>query len=92
VKFSIRALKGDISRYKELLEKKFNYDKHYNVYKRLWLNNFEYKLDELKDVEVKTVEELFNTFKEFEGFSYDDCQIAIDVNENIIYIFDRYVE
>jgi hypothetical protein len=92
MKFSIRALDGNIRRYKELLEKKFDYEKHYNVYQTVWMMNVEIALDELKDVEIETVEELFNAFKEFEGYSYDDCQIAIDVNANIVYIFNRYVE
>lgn len=92
MKFSIRALDGNIEQYKELLEKVFDYEKHYNVWSSRWMMHREYKFDELKDVEIETVEELFNAFKDFEGFSYDDCQIAIDVNRNIVYIFNRYVE
>lgn len=92
MKFSIRALDGNIRQYKEFLEKKFDYDKHYNVYEIVWMMGVEYQLDELKEIEVKTVEQLFDSFKEFEGYSYDDCQIAIDVNANIVYIFNRYVE
>jgi hypothetical protein len=92
MKVTIRALDGRVSQYKELLEKKFDYEKHYNVYDTYWMMNTQYKLDELKDVEINTVEELFNAFKDFEGYSYDNCQIAIDISQNIVYIFNRYVE
>jgi hypothetical protein len=93
MKVTIRSLGGAFIRdYKEMLEKKLDYKAHYNVYMSKWLNNQEYKLDELKDVEINSIEELYKIFNEFEGFSYPDCQIAIDVKSNIVYIFDTWVE
>ncbi|AKO92003.1 hypothetical protein BEH_07750 [Priestia filamentosa] len=92
MKISIRALDGDISQYKELLEKSFDYERHYNVYHTKWIMRTEYKLDELKDVEINTVKELFDAFKEFEGYAYDGCQLAVNIDANIIYIFNRSVE
>ncbi|UUV46805.1 hypothetical protein [Bacillus phage vB_BanS-Thrax4] len=92
MKISIRALSGSIEKYRKRLEKHFDYKKHYNIYHTKTLMRGNYNFDELKDVEIETVEELFTAFKEFDGFSYDDCQIAIDVADNIVYIFDRYVE
>lgn len=91
MEISIRAFSGSIKPYKELLEKWFDYDKHYHIYKTYNYSK-PLELDELKGVHIETVAELFDISKEFEEYSYDKYQIAIRAHEGIIYIFDTYVE
>lgn len=87
MKVSIRSLGGkSLDYYKEQLEMKFDYEKHLNIY------NEERQLKELKDVEIESVNDLFGTFIEYEGFSYSNCQVAIDIGNRIIYIFDTSIE
>lgn len=89
MKVIIRSLGGRfLHEYRDaLISKAIDYDKHLNT---PYPDNPSFQ--ELKDVEIKSLEELFDIFKDFEGFSYPDCQIAIDVKNKIINIFDTWVE
>lgn len=90
MKISIRSLGGKfLHEYRDaLISKGIDYDKHVNIP----FPDRSPEFQELKDVEINSIEELFEIFKDFEGFSYPDCQIAIDVKNKIVNIFDTWVE
>lgn len=94
MKVSIRSLAGDLKRYKSLLEKKMDYEKHLNL-ASVWVHpqtKVEHRIYELKDVEINSLEELFAIFDEFrEDFGYGG-HITIDVKKNIVYVLDSYIE
>jgi len=89
MKVSVRSLGGKfLHEYRDaLISKGIDFDKHLN---EVSPRNPEYK--ELKDVEFNSLEELFAIFEDFEGFSFSECQIAIDVKNKIVNIFDTWVE
>jgi type II secretory pathway component HofQ len=101
VKISIRSMRDNtLKSYKELLEKKVDFDKHYTLYNSYESVNYYNQEDktmvylyELKDVEVNTIEELFDIFSEFEaGMGEGYGHITIDVKNNIVYILDHWIE
>lgn len=86
--------------YKELLAKKVDFDKHYTLYNSYEWVNYYNKEDkkmiysyELRDVEVNSIEDLFDIFSEFEeGMGEGYGHITVDVKNNIVYILDHWIE
>lgn len=98
MKLKIRSLAGSIEKYEDLLNNKLDWDKHYHVhYSGIRDNGYgvstKVEWDELKDVEVDSLEHLFDIFEEFkEGMGEGFGHITVDVKEGIIYVLDSWVE
>lgn len=89
MKFSIQSMGGsNMISYKEELQHIIDYDTHYNIRRQ---HEF-YISDELKDVEINSLEELHEMFSSFKGFSYPNCSIGIDLENKVIKIFDTWVQ
>lgn len=96
MKVSIRSMKGSINEYRPLLEPQLDFDKHYNVYREFYhsWHKRTVTLDELKDVEIKDLEQLFAIFKHFKDFetSFREGELVINMEENAVYLFNHWVE
>jgi hypothetical protein len=102
MKITIGSLKGSIREYEHLLRKKLDFDKHYRViadevreYDGLGGKKSSYHifLDELVDVEVDSIEELFGLFDEFEeGMGRGFGHITVNVKTGEVQILDSWIE
>ena len=97
---SIRSLAGSVEKYKDLFSKKLDYDKHYNIVREGIIPNpynpegpgQKFIVDELKEVEVETLTDLFDIFEGFrEGMGYGG-HFTVDIEENIVYVLDSWIE
>uniref|UniRef100_A0AB39C7G7 Uncharacterized protein n=1 Tax=Bacillus phage KoopaTroopa TaxID=3234046 RepID=A0AB39C7G7_9CAUD len=99
MKISIASLGGSIKDYEELLKDKVDFEKHYVVIRDEMIYNAwgegKHKhcfADELKDVEVESLEELFAIFEGFRDWSGFAGQLTVDVTNNIVYVLDTWIE
>jgi len=95
MKLSIRSLGGLVKDYEPFIGGKVDYFKHYNIThdeirKDGYGKDYHFISDELKDVEVETLEELFEIFKPLSEFYAG--QITVDVHNNIVWILDSWIE
>jgi hypothetical protein len=99
MKISISSMRGSIKNYQDLLSKKLDFDKHYKVLRDEMIQ-YEYMskpfhnfADCLEDVEVNSIEELFDLFSEFDGgMGPDYGHVTVDVKENWVQILDSWIE
>jgi hypothetical protein len=89
MKFDIYSLNGNLKVYRDLFNKKIDFDKHFK--ERLIDGKFVAQF--LEDVEIDSLEDFLDLFSEFEaGYGEHFGHITVNVVQKEINILDHWIE